>query len=83
MDDRYVLKLFFDVDDFANFQYQYFSTFCSGMRFFRILLLDPQISESMLILCGVPNKFVILQNVIVDQVSCKYYISYVEDISIA
>jgi hypothetical protein len=66
MDDRYVSKLVFDVHDFANFQYKYFGTFCSGLGFFCILLPDPQIIESMLISCGVKNKFVLLQNVIVD-----------------
>jgi hypothetical protein len=42
-----------------------------AVGFFHILLLDPQISESMLISCGVENKFVVLQNVIVGQVSRK------------
>jgi hypothetical protein len=56
MDDRYVLKLVFDRHDFANFLYQYFSTFYSGLGFLRILMPDPQISESMLISCGVENK---------------------------
>jgi hypothetical protein len=60
MDDRYVSKLVFYGHDFANFQYQYFSTLCSGMSFLRILMLDPQISESMLISCGVDNKFVLV-----------------------
>jgi hypothetical protein len=41
MDDRHVLKLVFDGHDFANFQYQYFGTLCSGMGFLRILMLDP------------------------------------------
>jgi hypothetical protein len=33
-------------------------------------LPDPGFNESMLISCGVDNKFVLLQNVLVDQVSC-------------
>jgi hypothetical protein len=83
MDDRYVLKLVFDGHDFANFQYQYFGTLCSGLGFLRILMSDPQISESMLISCGVENKFVLVQNVMVDQVSHEYYIIYVQDIFVA
>jgi hypothetical protein len=83
MDDRYVLKLVFEGHDFANFQYQYFGTLCSGLDFLRILILDPQISESMLISCGVENKFVLVQNVMVDQASCEYYIIYVQDIFVA
>jgi hypothetical protein len=35
------------------------------------LLPDPQISESMLISCGMDNKFVLAQNVMVDQESCE------------
>jgi hypothetical protein len=66
MDDRYGSKLLFDGHDFANFQYQYFST-----------------SESMLILCGIKNKFVLVQNVILDQVSREYYIIYVKEIFVA
>jgi hypothetical protein len=68
MDDRYVSKLVFDVHDFANFQYKYFGTFCSGLGFFCIHVdfMWCQIIESMLISCGVKNKFVLLQNVIVD-----------------
>jgi hypothetical protein len=80
MDDRYVSKLVFDGHDFANFQNQYFGTLCSGLGFLRILLPDPQISESMLISCRMENKLVLVQNVMVDQVSCEYYIIYVEDI---
>jgi hypothetical protein len=60
MDDRYVLTLVFDGHDFANFQYQYFGTLCSGLGFLRILMPDPQISESMLISYGVENKFVLV-----------------------
>jgi hypothetical protein len=60
MDDRYVLKLVFDVHYFAYFQYQYFCTLCSGMDFLRILLPDPQMSELMLISCGIDNKFVLV-----------------------
>jgi hypothetical protein len=41
------------------------------MAFLRILLSDPQISESMLISCGVDNKFILAQNVMVDQESCE------------
>jgi hypothetical protein len=80
MDDRYVLKLVFDVHYFAYFQYQYFCTLCSGMDFLRILLPDPQMSELMLISCGIDNKFVLVQNVMVDQVSREYYISYLKHI---
>jgi hypothetical protein len=83
MDDRYVSKLMFDGHNFANFWYQYFCTLCSGLDFFRILMLDPQISESMLISCGIENKFVLVQNVMVDQVSREYYIIYVQDIFVA
>jgi hypothetical protein len=83
MDDRYVLKLVFDVHYFAYFQYQYFCILCSGMDFLHILLPDSQISESMLISCGVDNKFVLIQNVIVDQVSHEYYISYFKEIFVA
>jgi hypothetical protein len=83
MDDRYILKLVFDGHDFANFQYQYFGTLCSGLGFLRILMSDPQISESMLISCGVENKFVLVQNVMVDQVLHEYYIIYVQDIFVA
>jgi hypothetical protein len=43
------------------------------MGFLRLLLPDPQLSESMLISCGVDNKFVLLQNVLVDQVPREYY----------
>jgi hypothetical protein len=83
MDDRYILKLVFDVHYFAYFQYQYFSILFSSMGFLRILLPDPQISESMLISCGMDNKFVLVQNVMVDQVSCEYYISYLKEIFVA
>jgi hypothetical protein len=68
MDDRYVLMLVFDGHDFANFQYQYFGTLYSGLGFLCIMMPDPQISESMLISCGIENKFVLVQNVMVDQV---------------
>jgi hypothetical protein len=71
MDDRYVLPTVFDRHEFAYLQYQYFGNFCSDMTFLRILLLDPRISESMLISCGVDNKFVLAQNVMVDQESCE------------
>jgi hypothetical protein len=54
MDDRYVSKMVFDSHDFAYFQY--FATLCSGLVFLHIMLSDPQISESMLISCGVDNK---------------------------
>jgi hypothetical protein len=80
IDDRYVSKLVFDGPDFAKLQNQYFSTLCSGLGLLRILMPDPQISESMLISCGMENKFVLLQNVMVDQVSREYYIFFVEDI---
>jgi hypothetical protein len=80
MDDRYVSTLVFDGHDFSNFQNQYFGTLCSGLGFLRILLPDPQISESMLISCRMENKLVLVQNVMVDQVSREYYIIYVEDI---
>jgi hypothetical protein len=43
------------------------------MSFLHLLLPNPELSESMLISCGVDNKFVLLQNVLVDQVSCEYY----------
>jgi hypothetical protein len=43
------------------------------MGFLHLLLPGPQLSESMLISCGVDNKFVLLQNVLVDQVSREYY----------
>jgi hypothetical protein len=66
MDDRYVSNMVFDGHGFAYFQYQYFGTFCSGLTFLRTMLLDPQINESMLISCGVDNKFVLVQNVMVD-----------------
>jgi hypothetical protein len=59
MDDRYVSNTVFDGHEFVYFQYQYFGTLCSGLAFLRILLLDPQISESILISCGVDNKFVL------------------------
>jgi hypothetical protein len=83
MDDKYVSKLVFNGHNFANFQYEYFSTLCSGLGFLRIQMPDPQISESMLISCGVENKFVLVQNVMVDQVSHEYYIIYVQDIFVA
>jgi hypothetical protein len=83
MDDRYVSKLVFDRHDFANFQYQCFSTLCSGLGFLRILMPDTQISESILISCGIKNKFILVQNVIVDQVSHEYYIIYIQDIFVA
>jgi hypothetical protein len=41
---------------------------------------DPQISESVLISCGIDNKSVLVQNVMVDHVSREYYIIYVEEI---
>jgi hypothetical protein len=67
MDDRYyVSNMVFDGHEFTYLQYQYFSTLCSGLAFLHILLLDPQISELMLISCGVDNKFVHAQNVMVD-----------------
>jgi hypothetical protein len=71
MDDRYVLNTVLDGHEFAYLQYQYFGTLCSGLAFLRILLLDPQISESILISCGVDNKFVLAQNIMVDQESCE------------
>jgi hypothetical protein len=71
MDDRYVLPTVFDRLKFACLQYQYFSNLCCGMAFHRILLPDPQISESMLISCGMDKKFVLAQNVMVDQESCE------------
>jgi hypothetical protein len=80
MDDRYVSMFVFDVHYFAYFQYQYFGTLCNGMGFLRILLPDQQMSESMLISCGVDNKFVLVQNVMVDQVSREYYISYLKQV---
>jgi hypothetical protein len=83
IDDRYISKLVFDGHDFANFRYQYFDTLCSGLGFLHLLMPDPQISESMLISCGVEYKFVLVQNIMVDQVSCAYYIIYVEDICVA
>jgi hypothetical protein len=52
-------------------QYQYFGNFWSGLAFVHILLPHPQISESILISCGVDNKFVLAQIVIVDQESCE------------
>jgi hypothetical protein len=58
MDDRYVSNMVFDGHEFAYFQYQYFGTLCSGLTFLHIMFPDPQISESMLISCGVDNKFV-------------------------
>jgi hypothetical protein len=61
MDDRYVSNMVFDGHEFAYFQYQYFGTLCRGLTFLRIMLSDPQISESMLISCGVDNKFVLVQ----------------------
>jgi hypothetical protein len=83
IDDRYVLKLVFDGHNFTNFQYQYFGTLCSGLGFLHILILDQQFSESMLISCGVENKFVLVQNVMVDQVSREYYVIYVEEIFVS
>jgi hypothetical protein len=52
------------------------------MGFFHILLPNPGFNESMLISCGVDNKFVSLQNVLVDEVSCEYYKTYPKQISI-
>jgi hypothetical protein len=66
MDDRYVFPTVFNRHKFAYLQYQYFGNLCSGMAFLHILLPDPQISELMLILCGVDNKFLLAQNVMVD-----------------
>jgi hypothetical protein len=83
MDDRYVSNMVFNGQDFEHFLYQYFSTLCSGLGFLCIMLLDPQISESMLISCGVDNKFVLTQNVMVDQVSREYYIIDLENIFVA
>jgi hypothetical protein len=37
----------------------------------------------MLISCGVDNEFVLVQNVIVDQVSREYYKIYLEQIRVA
>jgi hypothetical protein len=37
----------------------------------------------MLISCGMNNKFVLIQNVMVDQVSREYYQIYLEEIFIA
>jgi hypothetical protein len=37
----------------------------------------------MLISCGMDNKFVLVQNVIVDQVSPEYYIIYLKEIFVA
>jgi hypothetical protein len=83
MDDRYLSKLVFDGYTFAYFQYQYFDTLCNDLGFLHILLSDPQISKSMLISCGVDNKFVLVQNVMVDQVSREYYIIYLKEIFVA
>jgi hypothetical protein len=83
MDDRYVSKLVFDEHYFAYFQYQYFCTLCSGLSFLRTLLHDSQIKESMLISCGVDNKFALVQNVMVEQVSHEYYIIYLKEIFVA
>jgi hypothetical protein len=71
MDDRYVSNMVFDGNEFTYFQYQYFDTLCSGLAFRHIMLSDPQISEAMLISCGVDNKFVLSQNVMVAQESCE------------
>jgi hypothetical protein len=71
MDDRYVSNMVFNEHEFAYLQYQYIGKLCSGLAFLHILLLDPQISESMLISCGMDNKFVLAQNVMVDQESCE------------
>jgi hypothetical protein len=71
MDDRYVSNTVFDEHAFAYLHSQYFGNLCSGLTFLRIILPDPQISESMLISCGVDNKFVLTQNVMVDQESCE------------
>jgi hypothetical protein len=67
MDDRYVSKMVFDGHDFAYFQYKYFAILCSGLAFLHIMLLDQQISESMLISCGMDNKFLLPQNLVVDK----------------
>jgi hypothetical protein len=69
MDDKYVSKMVFDGHAFSYFQYQYFATLCSRLTFLRIMLSDPQISESMPISCGIDNKFVLAQNVMMDQES--------------
>jgi hypothetical protein len=71
MNDRYVSNTVSDRHEFAYLQYQYFGNLCSGMAFLHIILPDPQISESMLISCGVDNKFVLAQNVMVDQELCE------------
>jgi hypothetical protein len=77
MDDRYVSNMVFEGHGFTYLQYQYFGTLWSGLTFLRILLplrillSDPQISESLLITCGVGNKFVLEQNIMVDQESCE------------
>jgi hypothetical protein len=71
MDDRHVLNIVFDGHEFPYFQYQYFGTLCSGLAFLHIILLGPQISESMLISYGVDNKFVLAPNVMVNQESCE------------
>jgi hypothetical protein len=47
------------------------------------MLPDPPTSESMLISCGVNNQFVLVQNVMVDQVSREYYISYLKETFVA
>jgi hypothetical protein len=73
----------FDGHEFAYLQYQYFGNLCNGLAFLRILLPDPQISESMLISCGVDNKFVLAQNVMVDRESYEQYIIYLEEIFVA
>jgi hypothetical protein len=52
------------------------------MGFLRILLPDPQMSDSVLISCGVDNKLVVVQNVMVGQVSPEYYISYLTQIGV-
>jgi hypothetical protein len=84
MNDRYDSKLVFDGHDYAYFQYTTeFGTLCSGLGFLRIMLPDPEISGSMLISCGVHNKFVLVQNVMVDQVSREYYQIYLEEIFVA
>jgi hypothetical protein len=81
MDDRYVSKLVFDGHNYAYFQYSpKFGTLWNGLGFHHIMLPDTQISESMLISCGMDNKFVLVQNVMVDQVSRDYYIIYLEEI---
>jgi hypothetical protein len=71
MDDRYVLPTVFNRHEFSYLQNQYFGNLFSGMAFLRILLRDPQISESMLTSCGLDNKFVLVQNVMVAQESCE------------